>query len=266
MSFQPTPVGLCRDERHRYFLDGEGPYPSVTGIIGVVDKSGPLLGWARRETAAYAVRNLDLLTRMVKDFGPDQAAASLKTVSDKEAKDKAAIGSRVHATIEAVIRGHDVSPSEEDAPYIESYRRFLADYSPVALAAEEMVVSTTHGYAGTLDLIARMNGQVWMLDAKTGKSCYPETALQMAAYAEADWIGRANDPVQYRIPAIDRYGVIHLRPEGYHLVPYAVTPQTFRAFLTALDLWRWIDGEAKTIVGQPLDGGRLPDFPKEIAA
>ena len=51
-----TPLGLTRDERHVYgYNDGQVvryPIPSVTTIIKLIDKSGPLVGWAKRETAA----------------------------------------------------------------------------------------------------------------------------------------------------------------------------------------------------------------------
>ena len=39
-------------------------YPSVTTILGIKDKPA-LVGWAKHETTACAVRNLDVLTRIV---------------------------------------------------------------------------------------------------------------------------------------------------------------------------------------------------------
>ena len=37
--------------------------------------------------------------------------------------------------------------------------------------------------------------------------------------------------------------------DDYRLIPYAVTDTTFEAFVHCLQLWRWRQGEAKTIVG-----------------
>ena len=67
-----APLGLTRDEKHVYcWSDGKEPVtwpiPSVTGIIKLIDKSGPLVGWAKRETAASAIRNHDALTALIKE-------------------------------------------------------------------------------------------------------------------------------------------------------------------------------------------------------
>ena len=50
-----TAVGLVRDARHRYSWNGGPLYPSVTTILGIKDKPA-LVGWAKCETAACAVR------------------------------------------------------------------------------------------------------------------------------------------------------------------------------------------------------------------
>src|SRR5450759_1599793 len=71
------PLGLTRTAAHVYTWNDagtvHGPLPSVTTILKVVDKSGPLVGWAKRETAACAVRNLDALVAM-REAGGDAAA------------------------------------------------------------------------------------------------------------------------------------------------------------------------------------------------
>ncbi len=58
----PLALGLVRDARHRYSWNGGPWYPSVTTILGIKDKPA-LVGWAKRETAACAVRNLEVLER-----------------------------------------------------------------------------------------------------------------------------------------------------------------------------------------------------------
>ena len=50
------------------------------------------------------------------------------------------------------------------------------------------VYSRTFGFAGTLDAICTIAGRRGLLDIKTGRSgVYPEVALQLAAYAHADF-------------------------------------------------------------------------------
>ena len=66
--------------------------------------------------------------------------------------------------------------------------------------------------------------------------------------------GLPDDPKRYRLPAIDRYAVLHLRPEayasGYSLVEYNVGQPEFQAFLAALSLSAW-SRNAKP-VGEPI--------------
>jgi hypothetical protein len=242
-------VGLTRDAKHNYFLDGQGPIPSVTGILKIVDKSGPLVGWAKRITAEAAVRHADKINEWAADFGEDGAVTMLTKAADV-IRDKAATqGSDIHALAEAITLGHEVTVTEEQAPFVDAYRAWRRDFEPSFLAAEEMVCSLQYGYAGTLDAIVEIAGEVWLLDYKTSKGVYPETALQLIAYGSADFIGRAGDPTRYAIPKVDHYGVLHLRPEGYELVPFDVTG-AFEAFLSAKALSDW--KAANKAIGQPV--------------
>lgn len=231
--------GLTRDERHVYRWNGGEPLPSVTTIIGVVDKSGPLVGWAKKITAEAAVDHRAEIEGWVTLSGRDGAVSMLKTVAVAERDRAANRGTEVHTLAEGIARGQEVEIPEELAPYIASYRQFLVDWSPEYLAAEEMVANLMHGYAGTLDGIAKLAGETWLLDIKTSKGVYAETALQLAAYGNAQFIGRAGTERRFRIPPIDRYGVIHVRPERYQLIPIEVTRATFGAFLAAKAIHDW---------------------------
>lgn len=252
-------IGLYRNVRHEYFWQGEGPLSGVTSAVGMLDKSGPLVSWAKRETASCAIRNLPMLTQMVASGGPLKAVDWLKGIPDYQKDTAADLGSAVHAFAEQIARGEDPDVPDDSKPFVTAYRRFLADYSPQYLAVEEMVANLTHGYGGTLDAICRINGETWLLDTKTSKGAYPETALQLAAYGNAEFIGRTNDPTKYAIPPIERYGVLHLNPysedrpkgypEGYRLIPYTVGDDEWEAFLSALLLLRWKRGAQ---VGQAL--------------
>ena len=63
------------------------------------------------------------------------------------------------------------------------------------LEVEAFLINETLGYGGTLDLIAELDGETWLLDWKTGKSVawpdgrvYADHRLQLAAYANAGFI------------------------------------------------------------------------------
>jgi len=146
--------------------------------------------------------------------------------------------------------------SEETKPYLEGFRGFLTwleDSGGQIISSEKMVWSE-EGYAGTYDLLVRLpkaepkqvdtDTDLWLLDIKTSKSYYPEYALQLIAYAYADWIIVEGNPMGYPMPRPSKYGVLHLRPDqypdtGYRLIEYPLVEGDYVAFLGCLEVFRW---------------------------
>jgi hypothetical protein len=247
-----TAVGLVRDARHRYSWNGGPLYPSVTTILGIKDKPA-LVGWAKRETAACAVRNLDVLEAMVRSGGSQAAVDWLKRIPDYARDASADLGSAVHAAAEAIARGVPAPVAEDVAPFVAAYRRdFLELFRPHFIALEAMVCSERYEYGGTADAFAEIDGEIWLLDYKTGAGVYPDTALQLGGLARAQFIGYPGDPVQYPVPFATRFGVLHIRPEGARLLPVVVNRETVSAFLEARRLFGWDQGPAKSVIGEPI--------------
>lgn len=246
-------TGLTRDDKHRYRWNDGGWVPGVTGIVKALDKSGPLVGWAKRETAACAIRNLPLLTQMVKDGGPDAAVEWLKRTPDYQRDTAADLGSRIHLMAEAIARDVEVEPSEEEVPYVEAYRRWQSVAKPEFVNVEFMVYSETYQYGGTADAVMRLAGDLWLVDYKTSKGVYAETALQLTAYARADWAGLPNDSRKFRIPKVTRYGVLHIRPEGAELVEFDCGPDEWQAFRALRELRGWLDTRADFVKQEALE-------------
>jgi hypothetical protein len=248
-----TTFGLVRDARHRYSWNGGPLYPSVTTILGIKDKPA-LVGWAKRETAASAVRNLDVLSQMVQNGGTQAAVDWLKKIPDYQRDASADLGSAVHAAAEAIGRGQAVAPDDAVQPFVAAYRRdFLDVFGPRFIAVEAMVCSLRYEYGGTADAFAEIDGETWLLDYKTGAGVYPDVALQLAGLARAQFIGLPGDPTQYPVPAATRFGVVHIRPDGARLLPVLVDRATVAAFLDARRLFEWDQGLAKTVIGTPIE-------------
>src|SRR5664280_1626454 len=246
-------VGLVRDARHRYSWNGGPLYPSVTTILGIKDKPA-LVGWAKRETAACAVRNLDVLEAMVRSGGPQAAVDWLKRIPDYARDASADLGSAVHLAAEAIARGVPAPVAQDVAPFVAAYRHdFLEVFRPRFIAVEAMVCSERYEYGGTADAFAEIDGEIWLLDYKTGAGVYPDTALQLGGLARAQFIGYPGDPVQYPVPFATRFGVLHVRPEGARLLPVVVNRATVAAFLDARRLFGWDQGPAKRVIGEPLE-------------
>lgn len=248
-------VGLWRNAQHRYWAayDGVtiGPMASVTTAIAALAKPA-VMYWAVNVTSDFAARHLDILNNMVAAGGAGPAAAWLSKMSAEERDKAASRGTDVHALCDAIARGEPVIETPEQRPYIDGFRRFLIERKPRVVMTEGMVANLEHEYAGTFDLIVEMDGHRVLIDIKTakeGKGPYAETGLQLAGYAKAQFVGKPNDPVKYPMPRCQRFAVLALRPDGYELVPYAVDGETYQAFLAALRISRWLNGQAKTIVG-----------------
>lgn len=233
------PVGLIRTEDHRYYWNGRGPLPGVTDTLKVIHK------W---ELARYRE---NLIEDLAIRYGPWLEKGDAIAAVDADRDRAGSMGTAVHTW--AHVLGGDEKAAEgvnlEDwvIPYLRGYRGFLgwlrASQGHI-LSAEHAVINLSDGYGGTYDLILVLNDQVWMVDIKTSKGYYPEFGLQLAAYGRGQFVALPNDPVQYPMPHIDRYAVLHLRPDqypdtGWRLVEYPVTDRDYIAFLAALDLYQW---------------------------
>lgn len=257
-------TGLTRDAKHVYRWDGGDPIPSVTTVLQVLSKPA-LVPWAQGIVAEAAIAHRGDIEGWVAVGGVEGAIGLLKQAATTKRDKAAATGSDVHALAEAIIRGQTVVVPEELTGFVNAYRTWVDAFQPEFLAAEEMVANLEHGYAGTLDAIVKISGETWLLDWKTSRGIYSDTALQLAAYGHAEFIGRPGDPTRYAIPLIEQYGVVHIRPEGAELIPYDVTPAEFDAFLDALRLWRWKDTRSKEVMGQPI-GPALVEFQRRRTA
>ena len=280
----PIPgVGMHRTDDHRYYWMGEGPFVSVTTALKTYDKSDVLTGWAKRETAAFALRHLDTLIahrghnspvpecppcqKARRPFDRNRAAQTwVASISDYQRDTAADLGTEVHAIAEDIGSDKESEIKPELVPYAEQYQRFLYEWQPHLLAIEYMGLNTFYGYGGTGDIIARLTTsprpsplvgktvaidiKSWTKDEPIKDTYYPETGMQLAACSRFDFIGKPNDPFEYKMPAVEAFAVLLLGREDYRLIPYAVTDATFAAFVACLGLHQWRYGEAKTIVGE----------------
>jgi len=101
---------------------------------------------------------------------------------------------------------------------------------------EQVVYSEKHRYAGTLDLLAEVNGVLTVVDWKTGKAVYSEAHLQNAAYRQAVREMKHGDPKQ---------GLIVRLPKTYDDPEFEVVEaksevSQFPKFTNAIALWTWM--------------------------
>lgn len=244
-------TGLHMTADHWYTFGEQGPYPSVTKVLGILDKPA-LVPWAKRTVAEYAVAQhaSGELATLIADKGHVEAAKHLAALPDYQRDAAATVGSGVHLLADMATRGAEsdaVTPlvPKEYLPYLAAFRDFLTAHSgSQVVSSEKAVISFGDQYAGTYDLLMQIEGQLWLIDIKTSKGIYAETGLQLVAYGYAEHIVLPNDPTLYPMPHVDRYAVLHLRPDkiaapGWRLVEYGVGERDYVAFLAARELFAW---------------------------
>lgn len=227
--------------------------PGVTTILSDGVPKPALINWAANTTAEYAVDHWE-------ELGGKSPSARLKALKDARYADRDAAanrGTQVHKLAERLAAGDEVEVPDELAGHVDSYVKFLDDWDVQPVLSEFVVVSHRHGYAGTGDLIASLRHpelpgtrEQWLLDVKTSRSgVFGETGLQLAAYRYAEVWMRGQEEVP--MPAVERTGVVHVRADGYSLVPVEAGPAVHRTFLYAQQMKRFGDS-ARELVGDEL--------------
>lgn len=165
------------DERF-YLVQREGEpdiyYPSVTWICGYYHKGVGFL-------------------KFIADKGWDEAEAVKQAAGEK--------GSRVHRAISDILMGKTVKiddkyadndgnePKELTAIEYEaimSFVRWADETQPEILAIDYTLVEPKEGYAGTIDIKCKINGEIWIVDIKTSANVYMSHEIQVSAYKHAD--------------------------------------------------------------------------------
>ena len=150
----------------RVYKRGEGVYyPSVTTILQYMPKNKFFETWMKD-----VGHNADLIMR-------------------KAGKE----GTQVHEAAEELVEGREVSWMDDygRAKYsqlvwemILKFADFWKTYKPELISSEQFVWSDEHKFAGTADIVCKMNGEVWLIDIKTSNSIHKSYDLQLASYAK----------------------------------------------------------------------------------
>lgn len=134
--------------------------------------------WYPRVTSIVSIKAKPALYKFYADQGSFSMAESIKSKSADE-------GTLIHETIESILSGKTVAVPSSIQPAISAFLEFKKKNEIIPMKIEERVVSKNHWYAGTVDVIGKLNGQLGILDIKTSYSIYRDYGLQTAAYAEA---------------------------------------------------------------------------------
>jgi len=218
---------------HVYSLDGRR-CPGVTTIIRNSSPAGGLLNWYGREAAEWALTHYDARETL----GDKEWVKTCATAAERTRDQRAEHGRAVHDAADKLIDGQPIEVSAAVAGQARLIIDFLDTWQAKVLARECVVFHGGHRYAGQFDLIAELSdGARWLLDYKTGSGVYPDAALQLAAYRNAEYI--VWNGTDRKMPRIDKTGIVHVTENEWTLIPVDTGPEVWAAFLNAIPLYRF---------------------------
>lgn len=169
------------DERW-YLIDDETAqgftyYPSITWILNYYPKGVEFYKWLASK-------------------GWDESQAIKEAAGSR--------GNKVHNAVSDILGGYEIridskfknnkgveeELSTEECIAIMSFVSWLSDMKEAGSKVETVAYDMTLfnkkiGYAGTLDWLLRIDGELWIVDFKTSQNMYPSFALQVSAYKGA---------------------------------------------------------------------------------
>ncbi|WNN93674.1 exonuclease [Arthrobacter phage CallinAllBarbz] len=256
-------VSTIKRQGARFYVDPEDgsiKVPGVTSVIGMLPKEF-LRYWAAKEVAQSAVDELGTIVNMVlRD--PSAAVDHLKKAPDRNTRKAADIGTAAHDLFERQAKGETLGRVHPDLePFVRHFDEFLSVAKPEYHFMEETVWSDKHLYAGSFDAFATIEGErVWIDNKTTRSGIHAEVGLQLAAYRFADHILR-EDGSRVPMPKADGGAVVHVRPEGWQLVPVKCDEELFEIFLHLREVFKYEKEIKGQIVGRPVYSGPAENAP-----
>jgi hypothetical protein len=254
--------------RNAVLVNGERVYrwrdyevPSVTSILKAYPKEA-LIRWAAREVAEGAIAELrcddryclsgrdphlcdnaqhrPIIRRIWRDGAPD-AVAHLKGLPFAKRDAAGVRGTAVHEAAETDA-DHDDVPENAQKAYAQ-YRRWVEDYRPNIIAKEFQVFNDWDLYGGSADLIAEVNGVVYLIDIKTSTSLHHDYRLQLAAYRFGKFCIDGDDvdvAASSALNDVTGCALLHLTDDGYEFRDVAAGIAEYDDFLAVKRTYHYI--------------------------
>lgn len=245
----PTPTRKDGPSGRFYEVDGLS-LPSVTHILQVIGKPA-LINWAANQERSLCLNVAADLYLDLSKTPPMSRASYLATFDGRLGKQKAhkrqlekasEVGSQAHALIEWNLRsqlGQKVGPEPrvvDDAQWaFMAFQDWANSVHLKPMFIEQVVFSKAYGYAGTMDLLAEVNGVPTLIDFKTGKAIYAEAFLQNVAYQQALLeMGHtgAESGLIVRLPKVQT-------DPAFETAAVPSVADLFPTFLAVKQVWHW---------------------------
>lgn len=230
---------------------------SVTNALNALAKPA-LAPAAAKVTAEYCMAQLPRAVKASRT--PADAEAFLKAAKAEHKnvwESRAGIGTRVHVQAEAHALGKPIAEDEDAAPFIDQYRKFLADagvnLAEDVEAVEVTVLHRTARYAGTADLWLWLRSEfhgmppgLWLIDIKTSltkppSAFYRDHVLQLAGLRFAE-VALAPDDSEHEVPEFAGAAILNLRQDRYGFIPSPSDEAAHAAFCHLVNASYYLHG------------------------
>lgn len=219
------------DSKHRYSIN-DIKLAGTTSITGIVDKP-QLISWAVK--LAIEVIRRALRPGVALDEVEIVDLLKKAQFAHRDKKDSAGtIGSLVHdwceRHIQAILeeRAGPAMPSNPSVLHgVNAFLQWERDHKVEYIFSERKVVSIKHWFAGTLDILAVVDGKLTLVDLKTSGGVYEEYWLQTAGYCIAFHEEHPDERIEQRL-------ILHLDKETGNLAEWNCE--------TEVPVWKYGEG------------------------
>jgi hypothetical protein len=236
----------------RFYLWKGTKYPSSTSMRRMAGLPFMLHQWTLSKVIERAVSEFPLMTAMMnrpprpRERVRDKNIAKevgrwLRSASTEERDSAAELGTAVH---DAAVNMLPIVAVDADVqPFLRQFYDWLAKSRATILTTERQVWNLTVGYAGTFDLLVRFpNGDIAVVDIKTGRGTYPDHVLQLISYALAEFVGEddiVDQPMTDLLHQANTMALLHLREDGWTWQVVTASTEAFTAFRGLADFAKW---------------------------
>ncbi len=146
--------------------------------------------WYPRVTAIVSIKAKPALYRFYAEQESFEVAEAISARSAEE-------GTLIHEVVEGMLAGDSPVIPEKIQPVISAFQDFRRRTIIIPHQIEARIKSMEHCYAGTIDVLAEVNGQLGVLDIKTSTAIYRDYGMQTSAYVGA-YLEDPSIPLAYR--------------------------------------------------------------------
>jgi hypothetical protein len=230
------------EQGHVYLMDGHR-IPSVNTVLDAMAKDW-YTPWVLREVKKHLIAGFK--PQITPEIYQALVENALK-VHEESSQDAATVGKEAHKWIKGYIAFRGMTStvpslsglSKRASEAVQEFLQWEKTRHVEYLVSELIMASRLHKFAGTPDVVVRVNGELGILDFKTSAGIRKTNYLQTAGY-QIIW---EEIDVDRRYPIEKRY--ILLLPKNGASFQIHEVPTPFErdkaAFLALRNAWQWME-------------------------